>query len=153
MLGVKCHYGQDMSLLDNEMKGPKFGQSYFSFDFRRQLFVIKIKIHLPEAQLPPALRPLDAELSFEDIASQGIRIDKMRVPRVKKEMEDPWEVVVTISTRRPPKFYTKFEGQDALAESIGARNSKFMPVRRRATAMDFVSSGVVSWTHITERRV
>jgi RNA-dependent RNA polymerase len=137
MLAVNCEYGQDPSLLDNKLQGKKFGKSYIAFDFRRQLLVIKTRPKdVSPAGLPPALKPLDAELSFEDIASQGIKIDDQRA----RGEADMYDVVVPIHTRRPPKFYTEFE---PLESGLTSRHRQNL-VRRRSTAMDFVTAGAVS---------
>lgn len=142
MLAMECETGLDLSKLDNAMQGPKMGKSYIAFDFRRQLLAIKGQFRRLNGELPPALRPLDAELSFEDIASQGIDIESQPSPAANGDNgKQFFDVTVTINTRRPPKFYCDFEGSDKLlAES---RNKK-IPVRRRATAIDFASTAVVS---------
>ena len=141
MFAINCEYGQDAEKLNNELKGGKFGKSYIAFDFRRQLLVIKTRAKdMSPASFPPALRPLDAELSFEDIASQGIKIDAEKLPMRYGFTQEMHEVVVTINTRRPPKFFTEFEPMDASL----MRGPRANLVRRRGTAMDFVTQGAVS---------
>lgn len=115
-------------------------RSYLAFDFHRETLYIKARLMgLSPDDLPAALRPIDAELSFDDIAAHGIRIDQVpKSVRLRNQMiEDGHEVTVTISIRRPPKFYTEFEAHDQL---LGPKNGR-QPARRRATAMDFVISG------------
>lgn len=126
MLGANVEYGEDMS--NTRIRGV--GKSYLSFDWSDEAIHMKSVLKINSALLPPALRPLDAELAFDDVASQGIMIDNQRVG-------DRHHVIVTISVRRPPKFFIPFEGQ-----GFGREVSRMH--RRRATAMDFAASGVVS---------
>ncbi|WWD19157.1 hypothetical protein CI109_103615 [Kwoniella shandongensis] len=136
MFGAPCVKGEDHK--------THHGLSFIAFDLRRELLVIKAEMKLPpmvKNQLPPALAPLDAELSFDDITSHGIHIRAEPVHMgigqngmVTSELR----VTVTVSCRRPPKFYTVFEANDQLLQG---RNGK-TPYRRRATMMDFASSGV-----------
>lgn len=142
MLAMECEIGLDISKLDNKLSGPKLGKSYIAFDFRRQLLAVKGQFRLPKEDLPPALRPLDAEIPFEDIASQGISIETHVSSSIESDKGRKFfDVTVTINTRRPPKFYCDFEGSDEL---LGARGNKRIPVRRRATAIDFANTDVVS---------
>jgi hypothetical protein len=55
-------------------------------------------------------------------------------------MAGKFDVVVTIHTRRPPKFYTEFVPLDTGLNNRARQNL----VRRRGTAMDFVTKGAVS---------
>jgi RNA-dependent RNA polymerase len=138
MLGAACEYGEDLSRVDRNGTSEGYGKSYLAFDFVRELLVIRGRLRLG-VSLPPALRPIDAELSFDDIASNGIRVEA--VPRIfrrsGREIRGR-EVTVTVGTRRPPKFFTVFEEFEKL---MGASKSKRMPYRRRATAMDFANAG------------
>jgi RNA-dependent RNA polymerase len=139
MLGAACEYGEDLSRVDRNGISEGYGKSYLAFDFVRELLVIRGRLRLG-GSLPPALRPIDAELSFDDIASNGIHVES--VPRIfrrsGKEIRGQ-EVTVTVGTRRPPKFFTVFEEFEKL---MGAsKSSKRMPYRRRATAMDFANAG------------
>jgi RNA-dependent RNA polymerase len=156
MFGAECAYGRDTArdeeytsphdnrALPAQMKDRGWGKSYLAFDFRRECLVIKSKLSYPDSTLPAALRPIDAELSFDDIASQGISIEETGMRR-----QDPrtgelqQEIIVTVSIRRPPKFYTDFEESDKLPSMNGKRQSN-KPYRRRATAMDFAMGSTVS---------
>lgn len=152
MIGAECEYGRDTSKdrdLDRDAaRSPSrsqaqqkgWGKSYLAFDFRREYLVIKSKLKLPRNSLPPALQPVDAELCFDDIASQGIRVqvtgNKIKEPGLVGELLE--EVIVTVCTRRPPKFYTPFN------EQLPGMNDNRQPYRRRATAIDFTVGNVVS---------
>ena len=120
------------------------GKSFLAFDFQRELLVIKSQLQLQSTPLPPALRPVDAELAFDDIPSQGIRLD--HVPKQVRDRNGNlvagYKVTVTVSCRRPPKFYTEFEQTDDLL-GRDQRDPKKGPYRRRATAMDFTTSGTI----------
>ncbi|GFZ50894.1 hypothetical protein JCM24511_08652 [Saitozyma sp. JCM 24511] len=138
MLGGACEYGEDLSRVDRNGMSEGYGKSYLAFDFVRELLVIRGRLRLG-GSLPPALRPIDAELSFDDIASNGIRIETVpRIFRRSGRETRGQEVTVTVGTRRPPKFFTVFEEFEKL---MGASKSKRMPYRRRATAMDFANAG------------
>lgn len=90
--------------------------------------------------LPPALNPLYAELSFDDINHQGIHITK-RPLLDGLTQKDALEVTVTVSCRRPPKFYAPFDPGDKAPDYMAG--TKYLIDRRRATALDFAVSGVV----------
>jgi RNA-dependent RNA polymerase len=146
MLGAGCEVGEDLSKHDRYGFVPGYGQSHLAFDFTRELFVIKSRLKLLKHNLPAALRPLDAELSFDDITSQGIHIIES-TPRLVKnpdsgKLERHYDVTVTISMKRPPRFFTDFEQSETLFQ--GAGRSGNAPYRRRATAMDFAIGKVVS---------
>jgi RNA-dependent RNA polymerase len=142
MLGARCVYGEDKGRMGREGYKPGFGLSYLAFDFRREQIHIKAKLFIDDTHLPPALRPLDAELSFEDIANQGVHIVYKPVPPLdlKPGRGKESEVTVTITCRRPPRFYTAFEARDEMFQS--GRGDR-VPYRRRATAMDFATTGQV----------
>ncbi|WVQ95053.1 hypothetical protein IAU59_002145 [Kwoniella sp. CBS 9459] len=124
ILGAACAGGIDPKSLDGHHK------SYIAFDFKREALMIRAEMMLPAQHLPPALNPLDAELSFDDITSHGIYITREYSSGVST-------VTVTVSCRRPPKFRMLFEAHDQVR---GLRDNE--PFRRRATAMDFAISGV-----------
>ena len=138
MLGAKCEFGEDKSREGLEGYKPHQGKSFLAFDFKRELLLIKATLVLPSESLPPALRPLDAELSFDDIASQGIRVHHVR-PNNPHTGAVNFQVTVTVTCRRPPKFYTAFEP----TREMRLQKSRRLPWRRRTTAMDFAISGVV----------
>jgi RNA-dependent RNA polymerase len=125
------------------------GRSFVAFDFRRELLVVKAHFLLDSARLPLVLRPLDAEISFDDIAAQGIQITNTLSTR-----KDPQSgqnhvfhnVQMSVTCRRPPKYYTEFKIDEETKQSIGMGKREFEPYRRRATAMDFVISPLVSWS-------
>ncbi|WRT68501.1 uncharacterized protein IL334_005477 [Kwoniella shivajii] len=128
ILGAGCEKGV------NTEDRFKLGRSYLAFDFQKEQLVVRADMKLPREQLPPALAPLQAELSFDDITSHGIYITHEKVGEI-------YHVVVTVSCRRPPKFYTPFE-QGKRWNEAKISNIK-MPEQRRATAMDFaISNGV-----------
>ena len=155
MLGARCEYGEDYSNEGRDHK-PRDGYSFLAFDFRRELLAIRAALLLPQDSLPPALSPLDAELSFDDISSQGIHIKQgslRKASRQNGQTEDQIEVTVTVTCRRPPKFYAKLERNidgSARMESNGRRYAR----HRRATALDFAITGVVSgfWLILAEFR-
>ncbi|EIW68226.1 hypothetical protein TREMEDRAFT_74213 [Tremella mesenterica DSM 1558] len=79
VLGAKCAHGTDMSRLDPDGNPLGYGKSYVGFDFQRETVHVKAGLIFPselqaERNLPPALRPVNAEISFEDITSQGISL-------------------------------------------------------------------------------
>ncbi|KAK8854698.1 hypothetical protein IAR55_003437 [Kwoniella newhampshirensis] len=120
------------------------GRSFIAFDLRREMMVIKAEMKLPQEirrQLPPALAPLDAELSFDDITSHGIHIHAEPIDIKMSHNGSTFNnmrVTVTVSCRRPPKFFTAFEENDELLQGRRGRT----PYRRRATVMDFASNRV-----------
>ncbi|ORX38450.1 RNA dependent RNA polymerase-domain-containing protein [Kockovaella imperatae] len=113
------------------------GESYIAFDFKREHIAIRAKFKADESQLPPALRPLDAELAFDDIASEGIHIRDVPVWGQVKH-----EVTVTITCRRPPKFFAPFEVNQEDLVKMSEQERRRLPRRRRATALDFAIAGV-----------
>ncbi|KAK4685416.1 RNA-dependent RNA polymerase, partial [Tremellales sp. Uapishka_1] len=122
-----------------QLPDPQFGNgmSFLAFDFRRELLVIRALLIAEDGQpldpsvLPCALRPIDAELGFDDITSQGIHVvDRAIMVRGQKRHD----VTVTVSCRRPPKFYTEFRSEKGYGPKP---KGEFTPYRRRATAMDF----------------
>lgn len=145
LLGLACDLRDE--IIGSQREGQKImPRSYLAFDFHRETLYIKARLMgLSPDDLPAALRPIDAELSFDDIAAQGIRIDQVpKSIRLRNgTTEEGHEVTVTISIRRPPKFYTEFEAHDKL---LGSKNGR-QPARRRATAMDFVISGGTVRSH------
>lgn len=154
MLGSQCQYGRDTSR-DVDYTSPAnqgllqkgWGKSYLAFDFRRECLVIKSRLTLSDKLLPAALRPIDAELSFDDIASQGIRIEETGIRRLDPSGQGHLqEVIVTVCIRRPPKFFTEFEDSDKLPQMRG--KGRDQPYRRRATAMDFAMGDTVSLLRI-----
>ncbi|WVW85521.1 hypothetical protein I302_107559 [Kwoniella bestiolae CBS 10118] len=127
ILGAGCEKGE------NPNDQFRHGRSYIAFDFKKEELVLRAEMKLPRDKLPPALRPLDAELSFDDITSHGFYVTHEIVG-------GEFHVVVTVSCRRPPKFFLKFEDAHLMRETDrrGFKND-----RRRATAMDFaISAGV-----------
>ncbi|WVR09516.1 hypothetical protein IAU60_006584 [Kwoniella sp. DSM 27419] len=126
ILGAACIKGV------NQASREGHGRSFFAFDFRRELLVIRADLLLPKSQLPLALRPLDAELSFDDITSHGIHITHQTV-------NGRYTVTVTVTCRRPPKFFAPFENS---IELLGKVQGRMKVYRRRATAMDFAITGV-----------
>jgi hypothetical protein len=133
MLGCRVEQGLDPNTLASR---TQFGLSYLAFDFRRELLSFRGRLKVAKESLPRALQPLDAELSFSDISANGIQIVDVKAEGNK------FSVTVTVNCRRPPKFYTALEGEDR----TGYSNARFTPDRRRATAVDFAISGVVSVT-------
>ncbi|OCF75911.1 RNA-dependent RNA polymerase 1 [Kwoniella mangroviensis CBS 8886] len=127
ILGAGCEKGV------NYDDWNRHGKSFIAFDFKKEQLVLRAEMKLPRDRLPPALAPLDAELSFDDITSHGFYVTYEMVGGV-------YNVVVTVSCRRPPKFYLKFEDAHLLRETD---RKGFKQDRRRATAMDFaISAGV-----------
>ncbi|WWC63397.1 uncharacterized protein I303_105997 [Kwoniella dejecticola CBS 10117] len=125
--------GAGCETADNPEDPYKHGKSYIAFNFRKEQLVLRADMQLPKDKMPAALTPLDAELSFDDITSHGFYVTHERV-------RDSFRVVVTVSCRRPPKFYVKFEDPNRLSnkDRMGHQQD-----RRRATAMDFtLSNGV-----------
>ena len=120
------------------------GESYMAFDFKREIIAIRAKFVAEDSALPPALRPLDAELHFDDIASEGIHIKDVPVQGIKNGPFGTHEVTVTISTRRPAKFFAKFELNQEDLDDLDPAERRRLPWRRRATALDFAIAGVVS---------
>ena len=95
--------------------------------------MIKAQARMDRGLLPPALRPFDAELSFNDITSHGIHIAENSVSGAITQ------ITMTVNTRRPPRFFTEFETS---GKFIGRTSGK-RPYRRRATAMDFAIADAV----------
>lgn len=144
MLGLRCEVGEDNSRRGRDGFRPGFGRSFIAFDFKREHLVIKAELVMPKENLPPALRPLDAEVAFDDIVSQGVNIRHKEIPSAGRQQKQ-YEVTFTVTCRRPPKFYTEFEASGSLKGSINEERGRGrMPVRRRATAIDFAITGVVS---------
>ena len=144
MLGSPCETGEDRSQEGKEGFRPGQVKSFIAFDFVREYLVIKATLAMPVQSLPPALRPLDAELCFDDIAAQGIHIaDRPILPKhdAQGKIESQFEVTLTVTSRRPPKFHVGFEPDDDTREAH-IRGQR-VPTKRRATAMDFAISGVV----------
>ncbi|ODN90833.1 RNA-dependent RNA polymerase 1 [Cryptococcus wingfieldii CBS 7118] len=130
VFGAACIKGQDERGL---------GRSFISFDLKREILVIKATTKLDPRILPPALNPLSAELSFNDITHQGIHITKKPLSDAIGN-PDLLEVTVTVSCRRPPKFFTDFDPGDDVPQYL--QGTRYSLYRRRATAMDFTTSGV-----------
>ncbi|TYJ52353.1 hypothetical protein B9479_007047 [Cryptococcus floricola] len=97
--------------------------SFIAFDFKREQLVFRVTTMLDSRGIPPVLHPIDAELSFHDIAHRGIHITKRDLPSARGN-PNSLEVTVTVGCRRPPRFYMPLE-----------------MYRRRATVMDFTISG------------
>jgi len=133
MLGAKVEYGEDHS----NHRLPGIGLSYLSFDWTNENILMKARMDIDASKLPPALRPMDAELSFDDVASQGITIDEKCLNPTAHMQSRKFSVTITISTRRPPKFFIPWEGPE-YGQSTRLH-------RRRSTAMDFAISGIVSF--------
>lgn len=133
MLGAGCQYGEDTS----ERRGD--GKSYLAFDFTMEVIAIRARLLLRQDKLPPALRPLEAEISFDDICSRGISIVEEPSDKL-VDGQKAWQVTVTVSCKRPARFFIEFEH----ASAMPGRSDR-VP-RRRATAIDFAmsSSNVVS---------
>jgi RNA-dependent RNA polymerase len=104
---------------------------------KREILMIKAKLMMGAEGLPPALKPLDAEFAFDDIAAQGIMIDEGSTAA------GLTHVTVTINCRRPPRFYVDFEKRGGLKERNGFGRRE-RDTKRRATAMDFAVSTLVS---------
>ncbi|WVN86300.1 uncharacterized protein L203_101463 [Cryptococcus depauperatus CBS 7841] len=131
VFGAPCRKGLD---------SRRSGRSIMAFDLKRQVLVIKAEMKLDPKLLPPALNPLHAELSFDDITHQGIHITKDSIKGDAGHTDqDSLEVTVTVSCRRPPKFYTAFDPGDRAPDYM--QGTKYLISRRRATAMDFAISG------------
>lgn len=114
-------------------------KSYLAFDWKNESILMKATMFIDPSKLPPALRPMDADLAFDDIASQGVIIDERLTNPEDKVDRHVYAVTVTICTRRPPKFFIPVEVSN---ERYGGGGTKLM--RRRGTAMDFAISGIVS---------
>jgi RNA-dependent RNA polymerase len=127
MLGAGCEYGEDTS----ERRGD--GISYLAFDFTMEVIAIRARLMLQQDKLPPALRPLEAEIAFDDICSRGISIIEEPSDKL-VDGQKAWQVTVTLSCKRPARFFIEFEHANQLP-SRGER----VP-RRRATAIDFAMS-------------
>ena len=131
MLAGTCDTEVDRSRRKKNGEPLGYLKSYLAFNFDKQNFAIRATMKFGDGpNLPPALRPLDAELSFEDITSHGISLTHVKEFRMNRR-EPVYKVTMTISLRRPPKFYTEFEENDNMFGREG------VPYRRRATAMDF----------------
>ncbi|ORY35716.1 RNA dependent RNA polymerase-domain-containing protein [Naematelia encephala] len=143
MLGAKCRVGHDYSMAGRDRNRENMGTSFLAFDFNREVLHIKASLEIDPKNIPPALRPLDAELSFDDIASQGIVIEATNRNDVSFHGAPRKHVTVTVTTRRPPRFFTEFERNDELL-GMGHERERTgkLPYRRRATAMDFATSTV-----------
>lgn len=142
MLGASVEYG-----IDEDSKPIKgMGKSYLAFDWKNENILMKATMTIDPAKLPPALRPMEAELSFDDIAAQGIIIDEKISNPESRPGDRVFAVTVTICTRRPPKFFIPVEVQVRYRGGVGARAE-----RRRGTAMDFAISGIVSPIPTTPR--
>lgn len=137
MLGAGCVCEEDTSRRHRNGELTGEGVSYLAFDFTMEVIAVRAKLLLQTDKLPPALRPMDAEISFDDICSRGISI--IEEPFRVTNNEKTFQVTVTVSTKRPPKFFTGFEHSDQL----GGRSDSYVP-RRRATAIDFAMTNVVS---------
>lgn len=129
-MGGPCREGNETpptGLKKTVKKTPPY--TFLSFDFKRKLLVAKatFDIDASEARLPPVLKPLDVELPLSDITAQGLHI------LVLGEKDGVSDVHVTVSFRRPPRYFVKFE-----AEMSALANGKVY--RRRATEMDFTIS-------------
>jgi len=135
MLGAKVEYGEDF----NNRRVPGLGLSYLSFDWTNEKILMKARMNIEASKLPPALRPLDAELSFDDIASQGIMMEEKCLNPSSSPHTQIFSVVLTLSTRRPPRFFIPWEGP-AFSQSTRLH-------KRRSTAMDFAICGTVSLSH------
>lgn len=130
MLGASVVSGPDETV-----DGKGMGRSYLAFDWRNETISMKAEMAINPAKLPLALRPMDAELAFDDIASQGIMIDVKDIINPGRDARFP--VTITICTRRPPKFFIPFE---TTSRSSSEPSKK---LRRRSTAMDFAIGGKV----------
>ena len=127
MLGAGCKYGEDTS----ERRGD--GISYLAFDFTMEVIAIRARMMLQQEMLPPALRPLEAEIAFDDICSRGISIVEEPSDKL-VDGQKAWQVTVTVSCKRPARFFIEFEH----ANQMPTRGDR-VP-RRRATAIDFAIS-------------
>jgi len=141
MFAARCEYGVDNGNRDRKGEITGQGLSYLAFDFAREVLVIKSRLNfgggMQEASIPPALRPLDAELSFEDISAEGVNFTQREMAP-----DSQWYLVtVTINCRRPPRFYVAFQASENMFSNAEQRR---IPPRRRATVMDFANTPVVS---------
>ena len=157
IVGLGCEYGPDDSVpMARRRDGFRDGRgkSYIAFDFRREMIAIRGSFRTQQDMLPPALRPLDAELAFDDIASDGIHIQHYPLRHMvapARGQAQLQEVVVTVCCRRPPKFYAPFEIPYEKRAIMSSEELRRLPYRRRATAQDFAKTGTVSasWTALT----
>lgn len=119
------------------------GKSYLLFDWKREVLEFRARFNLPPEQLPAVLRPVDAELPFEDIALGGILIqEEDHSSRYGVPAGQRLSVTVTVSTRRPPKFVVGYRINEETATRV--RQADLSKVhRRRATAMDFAAESTV----------
>jgi hypothetical protein len=93
------------------------GQSRLSFNFdRRWIYLYLVPTTL--STIPPAFVPLEAELPFEDIVTRGVQC-----VRTGKTEDGKSLVTMTITVRRPPRFYCRLKERNKM---------------RRATERDFV---------------
>lgn len=106
--------------------------SYLAFDFTMEVLVVRAKSLLEQSALPAALRPLDCEISFDDITAGGISIIEGA-----RNASGELQVTVTVSCKRPPRFFTEFENSQELPRAR-------MENRRRATSIDFALTNLVS---------
>ena len=60
---AESEYREDISPEVQESFKTRIGSSYLDSDFKRQVLNVEARIVLDSDQLPPALQPLDAELS------------------------------------------------------------------------------------------
>lgn len=127
MLGAGCEYGEDTS----QRRGD--GKSYLAFDFTMEVLAIRARLLLHQERLPPALRPLEAEIAFDDICSRGISITEEPISKI-VDGQRVSQVTVTVTCKRPARFFIEFEH----ANQIPSRGD-WVP-RRRATAIDFAMS-------------
>lgn len=134
ILGAGCHNGEDLGRRYRNGEPTGHGMSYLAFDFTMEIILLRAKFMLEERVLPPALRPLDAEIAFDDILPGGISFIE---ERMRDTAKPAWQVTVTISCRRPPRFFTEFEDAARLAR----QNTEN---RRRVTAMDFALTNLAS---------
>lgn len=83
-----------------------------------------------DLDLPPALSPLEADLHFDDITSQGIHFSRGPLNGYHRL------ITVTISCKRPPKFMVVSD------DDTNGYDQRYAP-KRRATAMDFALTRTV----------
>jgi RNA-dependent RNA polymerase len=146
MFAGRCECGEDKKATDHNGTPLGHGLSYLAFNFAKEMLVIKARLSFApgvgETMIPPALRPLDAELYFQDISSQGVHVKKTEIDPIYKhgQVIKRFQVTVTINCRRPPKFYTELEDQEHFLSDRRRQG----PMRRRATVMDFAITHIVS---------
>jgi len=134
MFGSQCKHGPDPA------NNLGYGYSFLAFDFKREMLVIKsqFKTTVGSTPLPPAFRPLDAELPFGNISKQGIHVKEER------RADGAVNLIVTVTCRCPPKFFAPMEqGEDSRPDNHRRPRQAGIVYRRRATAMDFVISDTV----------